>query len=250
MSMEFSEQALVLQVGRFKEADLWVRLLSPARGIFSAFAFGGSRSRRRFVGCLDLFNEISVRVSGSNRTPYLTLQEGVLLRGVSRLRRDWRRFGLAVNCIRFLQSFGVPPDGAEKTHFLLDQTLRLLEESEDIPGQLPFFFRARLAFDQGYALGALHCSTCGGDLLSGPARLFLRDGQVLCRGCAATAQGMALPLGPATLEALAAVHAMPPALWAGIALSPDCGREFSRAVDGFIQYHVGISWERGRFVRQ
>ena len=54
--MEWSDTALVLGVGRFRESDLWLRMLTRRHGIVSAFAFGGSRSRKRFCGCLDLFN--------------------------------------------------------------------------------------------------------------------------------------------------------------------------------------------------
>lgn len=56
--MEWTDTALVLHVGRFREADLWVRLLAPGQGLVTAFAFGGSKSRRRFTGCLDVFNLI------------------------------------------------------------------------------------------------------------------------------------------------------------------------------------------------
>ena len=50
--MENTEEALILTVGRFREADMWVRLFSPGRGAFTAFAFGGSRSKRRFAVAL------------------------------------------------------------------------------------------------------------------------------------------------------------------------------------------------------
>ena len=57
--MEWSDTALVLGVGRFRESDLWLRMLTRRHGIVSAFAFGGSRSRKRFCGCLDLFERNS-----------------------------------------------------------------------------------------------------------------------------------------------------------------------------------------------
>ena len=249
--MEFSEKVLVLQVGKFKEADLWVRLLSPTRGLISAFAFGGSRSRRRFVGCLDIFNEVNVRISTSNRTTYLALQEGVLIRGVTRLREDWQRFGLAVNCVRFLQSFGVGPEGAGEAVFLVREILRLLEEQESIPRLLPLFFRGRLAFDQGYALEVNRCSRCGRDFSAeeDAAYLILREGCVVCPSCCGHRSEQLLPLRQETLGVLRDIRTVPPSQWAGILPSPHAAREFARAVDGFIQYHVGIAWDRGRFVR-
>jgi DNA repair protein RecO (recombination protein O) len=249
--MEFSEKVLLLQVGKFKESDLWVRFLSPTRGLLSAFAFGGCRSRKRFVGCLDVFNEVSVRVTCSARNPYLALQEGVLIKGTTRLRRDWSRFGLAVNCVRFLQTFGVDADGAANTLFLMRQTLQLLEESDTLPRLLPLFFRARLAFDNGYSVETTRCSRCGTSISSLWARLLLNEGLIVCRMCAQAGNGdRGLPLGREALETLAAVKTLPPVLWGSIVLSSSGAREFAIAVDGFIQYHIGISWEKGRFIRQ
>ena len=117
--MEWTDTALVLRVGRFRETDLWLRLLSCHRGVFSAFAFGGSRSRRRFCGCLDLLNTVSCRVKSTRNGSYLALQEGVLIRGPRRLRSDWRRLGIAMNCARFLETLGVTREGASAAFALL-----------------------------------------------------------------------------------------------------------------------------------
>ena len=248
--MEFSERVLLLHVGKFKEADMWVRFLSPTRGLMTAFAFGGSRSRRRFVGCLDIFNEVAVKVASSGHGAYLALHEGVLVRGLSRLRGDLPRLGMAVNCSAFLQTFGVGPEGAGAAHFLLRQTLRLLEEEHDLPALLPLFFRARLAFDQGYALETRHCQVCGKLFQGENAYLLLREGQFACRACSADQPGQRLVLGPQALEALGRAHLLPPAAWGELALSASVARECARVIDGFIQYHVGISWENGRFARR
>ena len=35
----------------------------------------------------------------------------------------------------------------------------------------------------------------------------------------------------------------------GEVLLPAERREFARAVDGFVQYHLGLTWDRGRFRR-
>lgn len=83
--MEWSDTALVLGVGRFRESDLWLRMLTRRHGIVSAFAFGGSRSRKRFCGCLDLFNELQISTKTTRNGMYLSLQEGNLIRGPRRL---------------------------------------------------------------------------------------------------------------------------------------------------------------------
>jgi DNA repair protein RecO (recombination protein O) len=248
--MEFSERMLVLQVSKFRESDLRVGLLSPSRGVISAFAFGGSRSRRRFPGCLDIFNEIGVHVKASPGRRYLALQEGVLVEGVSRLRRDGRRFGAAVNCIRFLQSFGVVPEGAEKAHFLMREAVRALDGDDEAPKLFPVFFRARLAFDQGYALELTHCSRCGKTLPGACARLLIRAGRAACPACARATSDYRLPLGPETVSTLRALHVLPPRRWNDLPAHPATAGECAEAVDAFIRHHVGITWEDGHFVRR
>ncbi|MDY7000330.1 MAG: recombination protein O N-terminal domain-containing protein [Thermodesulfobacteriota bacterium] len=110
--MEFTEKGLILKVGRFREYDLWVRFFSPSRGILTAFAFGGRKSRKRFCGCLDPMNHVLFRIKSSRTGNYLCLQEGSLVQAYPRLRRDPRRLGPAVNCLKFFEAVHVEPQGA------------------------------------------------------------------------------------------------------------------------------------------
>jgi DNA repair protein RecO (recombination protein O) len=251
--MEYSDRVVILRVGKFRETDLWVRFLSPSRGILSAFAFGGTRSRRRFTGCLDLFNDVLLQLKSTRGGQYLALQEGVLMKGPARLRRDWRRLGLAMNCLKFLEAFGVGQDGAGAAHTLFCGTLTLLEESERLPEQLPFWFRARLAFEQGYALDCVHCASCGA-ILSEQAHCFfaVTDARFYCPCCAPRHTGGTFFLRRETLDALAYVQENPPSLWP--AGPPAClgfaeRKESVRMIDAFIQRHVGLSWSSNKFSR-
>jgi DNA repair protein RecO (recombination protein O) len=246
--MEFSEQMLVLRVGRFKEADLWVRLLSPSRGMISAFAFGGARSRRRFVGCLDLFNEVQVRIRAS-RNACLVLEEGVLLAGPGRLRRDSSRLGIARNCADFLATLTLGPDGAGAAYKLFMGILQVLEEADILPPLLPRFFRLRMAADQGWDVDFERCAHCGNVLGGGGARFWVVSGSVRCPDCPPAEEGMGFSLRPESLETLRRIRRDAPVSWPGIELSPEAGRECGRAMDAFIQLHVGVGWESGRFCR-
>ena len=180
--MEWSDTALVLGVGRFREADLWVRLLTRRHGIVSAFAFGGSRSRKRFCGCLDLFNELQVSTRTTRNGMYLSLLEGNLIRGPRRLRTDWNRLGMFMNCVRFVEALGVPPDGATGAFLLLKDTLELLEEAESVQDILPVLFRLRLASQQGYAPALDVCASCGRKEFD-QAGFLVSEGTVVCPDC-------------------------------------------------------------------
>lgn len=247
--MEFTEQGLILRVGRFKEADLWVRFLTPRRGVISVFAFGGSRSRRRFCGCLDLFNMVTATIKGTRGGTYLSLQEATLLRGTQRLRRDWKRCGMATNCLRFIEALGAGQENAPEAFSLGLDMLELLEQEEYVPPLFPVLFRARYAFAQGYAPRLECCAGCGKPAYgSADMRFLVREGVLYCAECSAPA-GAFVSVSLETLDALRFVQEHSPLLWSTLELSSLAQRECSRAVDGFIQYHIGLTWENGRFRR-
>jgi len=214
--MEFSEQVLIVHAGRFREADLWVRFLSPTRGLLTAFAFGGCRSRKRFCGCLDLFNRALLRVKSTRGGQYLSIQEGTLLRGPDRLRRDWPRFGAAVNCLKFLEALGCGPEGAAATHQLVEDVLELLEGGGPVPDMLPVLFRLRLAAEQGYAPRIDACATCGADLthVSG-ASFLVQEGAAQCDACAPL-PGPRVRVEREALDVLRFVQENSPLLWPGV----------------------------------
>ena len=252
--MEFTDRVLILRVGRFRETDLWVRFLSPQHGVSSAFAFGGSLSRRRFSGCLDVFNEVIFSIKTARGGKYAALQEGLLVRAPQRLRTDWKRLGLAVNCAKFVESFGISPDSAEKTHALLLETLHVLEEEDEPPVNLPLLFRARIAFDQGYAIALSRCPHCGEQYAASPTLGFhVQEGCFFCAACCSKyVSGKILPVRHETLDALARVQEYFPSRWRdGIfsSLSAAGHRDCARIVEAFIEHHVGLRWDSSRFVR-
>ena len=288
MAVEWTDKALVLRVGRFREADMWVRLLVPSRGIVQAFAFGGSRSRRRFCGCLDLLNTVLCRVRATGNGAYLSLQEGTLLHAPMALRRDHRRLGVAVNCVRFTEALGVeaadaplsqpapqaplqgvaepgalfaPPLAAGgvvgkgglgcAAFALLGAALRLLEGEREPQGIFPLQYRLRLASEQGQAPALDVCGVCGAPVDAGYFRVD--EAHMLCPVCAARAAGASgryrVRLGRQALAALRVVQAAPPDAWGQAPLEGEELRQCARAIDGFVQYHLGIAWQDGRFCR-
>jgi DNA repair protein RecO (recombination protein O) len=248
--MEWTDKALVLHVGRFRESDMWVRLLTRRQGVLTAFAFGGSRSRRRFCGCLDIGNSILCRVKRTRSGAYLALQEASLLQGPRRLRTDVRRLGLAVNCLRFLEFLDIQSEESHRAFALAEDVLRLLEAELAPPPLLALLFRLRIASDQGFAPFLHACARCGRQASPDEdAWQFLLDqGGLRCADCRHTGR-YALELTFASLAFLRTVQNSAPPLWDASSLHPEERRQCGRVVDAFVQYHLGIAWEEGRFRR-
>ncbi len=247
--MEWTDSAFVLDVGQMREVDLRLQLLTPTRGVVSVFAFGGSRSRRRFCGCLDLLNLLRVRVRASRNGMYLSLQEAVLVGGPRRLRTDRRRLGMAVNCVRFLEALGMAPDGNRNAFNLLRDVLQLFEQAETVQEVMPPLFRLRLASDQGYVPFFTNCARCGTPSAGLEKAFFsVSNGTLLCPKCAARTS-LHMEIGGESLDVLRKVQENSPLLWNLDQVSSGAQRDCARLADGFVQYHLGLTWERGRFRR-
>ena len=137
--MDWSDTGFVVAKGLFREADVWLRILFRGHGMQTVFAFGGAHSRRRFVGCLDVMNILTCRVSPSRRGTYLDLEEAVLEKGPERLRHSPALLGIAANCLKFTRAVGVPEQSGEEGFRLLSEMLARLE-SGDAPSVLSPFF--------------------------------------------------------------------------------------------------------------
>ncbi|GFK95803.1 DNA repair protein RecO [Fundidesulfovibrio magnetotacticus] len=249
--MESIEKALVLKVGRFREVDAWLKLFSPRKGVFNAFAFGGSVSRRRFLGCLDPLNVVTFKVKSDAAKGYTYLLEGALVRAHPRLRQDQERLGMAVNCLKFLEAVHLGHPGSEAVYDLTLETLDTLEAGGNPCGLLPLFFRARMAFDQGFRPDFTACARCGVllDQAPPPSLFLVEQGRLHCSQCRRWGKGAAAILGGEALQALRDLSEHGPARWADMSLPARARGEVARSVDLFVEYHLGLTWDHGSFRR-
>ncbi|MDC0335535.1 DNA repair protein RecO [Pseudodesulfovibrio sp.] len=248
--MNATEKALVLKVGRFREADVWVRLLTPSRGLFNAFAFGGSRSRRRFVGCLDPFSHVLFTIGSSKRGEYTVLEEGSLLHNFPIIRKDSAKTGIAANCVKFVEAVEIEPSDGGLAYHLLLETMGMLEEggSTDF---VPWLFRAKFAFEMGYNPDFRACGRCGEIVGTQAGYQFgIEKGQVACPTCLSGGkplEGLARPVSSGVLRALDWIQHSRPGDWATVSMDGEVRRQCSQLVELFVAYHLGLSWDNGMY---
>lgn len=248
--MEFTEKALVLKVGRFREADIWTRLFFAGRGVVTAFAFGGCKSTRRFCGCLDPLVLGVFRVGTGKRGTYNVLEEGTLLHGYPGLRNNPRKLGLVAHCLKFVEAVQLGPQGARAVFELLTETLQTLEAGEVGAEMLPLLFKAKLTFDQGLKPDLSLCVRCGkpaeehqGEGHS-PVAFSVERGGLVCRDCG---DFEAQPFSLGAARVLEWIHQSRPADWPRLELDPEVRRQTGRVVDRFVAYHLGLRWENGMY---
>ncbi|WP_243546467.1 DNA repair protein RecO [Pseudodesulfovibrio tunisiensis] len=249
MAMVSTEKAVVLKVGKFKEADCWVRLLSPSRGIFNAFAFGGCRSRRRFCGCLDPLNLVLFSIGANRSGSYSVLEEGSLLNAYQTVKTDPARTGIAVNCTKFLEKLELDAQAARPVFELAVEMLNAVEQGGVGLEAMPWMFRIKLAFEMGYAPSFVECGLCGSEVGNESGyRFSVERGQVVCPACHSagkSVEGFARPVTAGALRVLDWIHDSRPAEWSRAALSAKIGRQCRQMAELFVAYHLGLSWENG-----
>lgn len=245
---EWSDQAIILRYGHFRETDLWLRALLRNHGLLTLFAFGGAKSRRRFCGCLDQFNTLECRIHPSRGGEYLSLAEASLVHAPLALGRDWKGLGMAANCMRFVEACGSGPETAPQCFDLATSLLDCLERQQ-LSAFAPVFFRLRLATVLGFGPDFQLCGKCGAPIQ--PWGYFLvNEAHTLCPACALrhTERRNGLRLSRASLDLLEKVQHNSPALWPAHGAGAEL-RQVARAIDGLVQFHLGLEWKNGTFRR-
>jgi DNA repair protein RecO (recombination protein O) len=243
----FTERAIILKLGVFRDADCWLRLLSPGRGLFTAFAFGGYKSRRRFPGCLDVLNHVHLTVVSSRYGGYLSLNEGTLLDRFPRIHTHRARLGMAANCCKFLQAAHIGGGSAEGVFSMFHRTLQVLNGSQAVPASLPLLFRARLAAEYGYKPDFERCAGCGEEVRRDRDYLFsLQQGRTYCSRCGCSSPA-AWRLPGRKLLGLAEVLRSDPGAWCSDPWVGALQGDPLQLLDGFVQRHMGLAWDGSRF---
>lgn len=238
-------------MGHFGESHLWLRLLLAGRGVNTAFAFGGAKSLHRFCGCLDIFNELSCRISIAAGKDFMILEEASLTVAPRRLRGDWRRMGMAANCLAFTEAVAVGREGSRECFALLADLRSHLELAPGIPAFLPLFFRLRLAAALGYAPDFRTCA-CGASLRGG-GQFLADEGRVCCPSCmkgkSFAEKRHSFRLGSGAMDLADICTSVPVSQMPLSQASGEDLRQCGRAINDFVEFHMGLAWENGRFRR-
>lgn len=177
----------------------------------------------------------------------MNLQETTLLEQFQTLRTDFKRQGMAANCIRFVDTLGVTAEDSEKIFLLTKSMLHLLDRAETASAMLPILFRLRIAAEQGYLLDPQVCAKCGKKLENNSVFL-VSEGYFTCASCKPLGF-MGLHASRQTLDILGNIQEYSPEYWALENIDSAVFRELGRIIDAHILYHVGLEWNDGNFRR-
>jgi len=178
-----TSRAIVLNRKDYGESDLLVQMLSLDWGLLTVSAKAAKKSKRRYVGGLDIFchNEISIR--GEPRE-LVYLNELTVLNAFLGIREDLNRLTYAGSCVQWIQRLLAPHAPMPEAYYLLGQTLALLEKSQsEIQAEkLSLIFKIKLVSYLGISPEIHACGKCKAEEAEG----FIFDiqaGGILCSNC-------------------------------------------------------------------
>ena len=239
--MEFRDEFIILKKGKFKETDLWLRVLSPRFGLKTFFAFGGLVSKKRFCGCLQEFCLLAGLISQSKRGNYLVLQEAYLKQNFMRCIPK-ANLGILVNVVDFLDQFKTTPEENPKLFALFLELLQVLNQGRDF-SFLPLFFKTKLIFDLGFLPLLDQCAQCG-QALEKVEKVFFSfaEGKGFCPVCAKSFNNnLSLIVFDWTLLSLLKFLASSkPTDWIEYKSSQELRQACFQVITRFSQYHLNL----------
>ena len=254
-------EALVLRAVDFGESDRIVHLLTPAVGRLPAIAKGARRSRRRFPGTLDLFNQLAVQVVRSRPAALARLEGARLLRTYEAIRGGAARFTLGCYLLELLDRLA-PEGGAPRDLAALFAFARAVLEwldREPPTRRMRVLLELRALDALGLRPELVRCVRCARELTASdrgrarapaaPVPFSIGEGGPLCEACAAQGGlGATLDVHLGTLRTLDRALHFPLDQLGRLALGGDALVEAQRLMTRFLGFHVGVELQSRRIL--
>jgi DNA repair protein RecO (recombination protein O) len=234
-----SSRAIVIGTENFGEADRYVIFFTKNWGLISTLAKSARKSKRRYVGGLDLFCHSEIFIKGDPKErPYL--QELSVLNSFPGLREELEKMlaaGRTTQWVKKLANTSVPMPGV---YSLLGQTLSLIEKEKD-PSRyelLCLIFKLKLLSEVGLKPKVDTCTRCS-EPIEDKAVFDMDSGGVLCKKCAPKSSlHESLLLPPNERVFLDVADRLRLTAWEDIHLDPERVFPLQRLVTQFASFHT------------
>ncbi len=195
-------RGLVLSVSDHSEADKIVTFFSPDLGKATGIAKGAKRSKKRFVNKLEQFSLIEIMYRPPRRESMLFLVEAELDEAYLEVRRDYKRYIVAMLAAELTLRFTREYDPDPGLFSLLEWVMSSLAQGDE-PLRTGALFHLRLLGEAGYQPVLDHCGFCGKNARMGTTyTLHPGSGSLVCDDCRSSATGSLVSLSVQTLKFL------------------------------------------------
>ncbi len=237
----FEDEAVVLSLVDYGDADRVVTLFTRGHGRLSAFAPGARKSKRRFAGALEPGTHLRCRLV-ARRGDTARLDGVDVVRSFHHLRDDLPRIARLLYCVELCRELTRDHEPHLELYEALLAYLGQLDAKQAGPTSLLKFELDALAH-AGFRPRFSPCAVCGGP--TGALPRFDPDaGGVACLGCAARVP-KGLPVSPQVVEALARLQA-----GERTPLPPEVRARARELLSLFIAHHLGRRLKSVDFMEQ
>lgn len=239
--MTYSSKGIVISIENFGEADRYIQFFTKDWGMISTLAKSARKSKRRYVGGLDLFchNEIFLRGDPKDR-PYLN--EISVLNSFPKLRENLDKVLLAGKIAQWIKKLANTPTPMPAIYSLIGQSLALIEKEQKIEKLelLNTVFKLKLLSLLGLKPRVDVCSKCEGE--EDIEGVFdLNSGGILCRLCAPKADFSGqFVLQPAQRNLVNVADQIRLTHWDEISFSEELLHPINRLTTQFASFHTQV----------
>ena len=239
--MTYASRGIVISIENFGEADRYIQFFTRDWGMISVLAKSARKSKRRYVGGLDLFchNEIFLRGDPKDR-PYLN--ELSVLNSFPKLREDLDKVLIAGKLTQWTKKLADTPTPMPAIYSLLGQSLALIEK-ETQPQKLELLyciFKLKLLSLLGLKPRVDACAKC--ESTEDIEGIFdLSSGGLLCRLCAPKADFTGgLTLHPIQRNLMTVADHLKLTHWDEIEFSEELLSPINRLMTQFASFHTQL----------
>jgi DNA repair protein RecO (recombination protein O) len=233
--MTLKTKAIVLNSLSYSDSDLIVTFLSPEQGIIKGMAKGARKSRKRFAGCFEPFNLLSLEIFIKESGGLARVDSADILDARYGIREDLARINAGALMLELVSALEAPGAGASEVFGLLDTALKTLEGSPD-PAGLAAVYAIKYLKLSGYKMPLESCSKCGCSILDKEA-VYPGGHDLLCLHCAGRMGGVSISRGG--LAFMRRADSIEPAKIGRLRLAPSARRECFLLLRRFIEAVAG-----------
>ncbi len=196
-------EAVVLKIFDHGESDKIITFFTSDFGKITAIAKGAKRSKKRFVGKLELFNHLQILIADNKFSSLFRVDEAELLNPFPPLRMDYERFVCSTLASELILNWTADHDQDENLFHLLTWTYGQLTKNAPKPTLL--LFQLHLLTLLGFHLHLSSCSQCGAEVsISRNFSFFSPKNGVVCSTCFSLQEGQSanIPLSLGTIRLL------------------------------------------------
>lgn len=221
----------------YGEADLYIQFYTREFGMISALGKSARKSKRRYVGGLDLFCHSEISLRGDLKgTPYLV--ELRVLNAFLGIRESLNKLLVAGTLTQWIRK-GVNVHATQPAVYtLLGQSLSLIDKEKDEQrlATLELAFKVKLLGLMGIRPDFTRCQKCSSPITES-ARLDLEAGGLICQQCVPMPDHDALWLPFSEVQSLMAAFQLRYGQWDQCNNIPSAAR-LGRLMSQFGSFHT------------